>query len=191
MSRKPRVLSQSGYYHFINRGINKKKIFHRKEDYSFYRGLLIEYSRQLDLKIVHYCVLSNHSHLLVHASELKSLSLFGHFIQRRYAYYYSKVYHWAEQLFKKPFLSIPIETDAYLLECARYIERNPLNAHLIKDLKEYAHSSYNHYAHGKEDALLTPNPLYVNLGRTLEERQAAYQFYVCQPRQKEEQMDPF
>lgn len=187
MPRKPRQASQSGFYHFINRGVNKKKLFHRDEDYLFYLGLLKEYSSRLPILIYHYCLMNNHTHLLVKADSVDFLSQFGHFVQRRYAYYYCKTYRWSEQVFRKRFISIPIKDDEYLLECGRYIERNPLSANLVEDPKDYPYSSYSYYSHKKEDSLITSNPLYEIMGKDSSERMAAYRFYVSYTREQEKE----
>jgi REP element-mobilizing transposase RayT len=101
MPRRPRQESPAQTYHFINRGVNKKKIFHGAKDYDFYLGLLKEYCQKLNVQIYHYCIMSNHAHLIVKTEDLGSLSKFGHFTHRRYAYYYCKTYHWSEQVFRR------------------------------------------------------------------------------------------
>jgi putative transposase len=182
MPRKPRQSSFSGYYHFINRGVNKKKIFHRDEDFSFYKGLLKEYKEKFSVQIIHYCLMSNHTHMVVRCDEIGSLSRFAHFLQRRYAYYYCKAYRWAEQVFRSRYMSIPIESDAYLLECGRYIERNPLDAGLVQGPDDYKQSSYAFYAHGAPDELVTEAPLYEDLGKSPQERRLVYRFHVLHNR---------
>lgn len=184
MPRKPRQASAAGVYHFINRGVNKKKIFHHAKDYDFYLGLLKEYCERLNVQIYHYCIMSNHVHLILRADDLESLSKFGHFTHRRYAYYYCKTYHWSEQVFRRNFMSVPISDDSYLMECGRYIERNPVDAKLVERLADYPYSSYLFYAEGKESGLLTESPVYQNFGSNLVERRAAYKFYVYQERQE-------
>ena len=79
-------------------------------------------------------------------------------------------------------MSIPIKDDAYLLECARYIERNPLDAKLVEDLADYAYSSYLFYAEGKEGDLLTESPVFEQFGKNKEEQRTNYKFYVGQER---------
>ncbi len=192
MPRYARAWSASNVYHFITRGVNKKRIFHREVDFQFYKKLLCEYKDRFNVQIYHYCLMNNHSHLLVRAETPQDLSRMAHFVQRRYAYYYCKTYHWAEQVFRKRFISIPVENDAYFLECGRYIERNPIQAHMVKIPDEYPYSSYNYYAQSAEDDLLTASPVYPALGNTPLERMAAYRLYVKQPREKEVMMDiPF
>jgi putative transposase len=182
MARKPREESSSKVYHFINRGVNKKTIFHAPKDHGFYLDLIRQYKDRLGIEIYHYCVMTNHSHLILMAPDRAALSKFAYFIQRRYAYYYCDSYAWEEQVFRRSFVSIPIPDDAYLLECARYIERNPVKAQIVNCPSEYFSSSYSYYAEGKKNDLLTPSPSYLGLSENIAERRTAYRLYVGQER---------
>ena len=190
MPRTRRVESPSGVYHFINRGVNKKALFHKKEDYYFFLDLVKEYSSILNIQVYHYCLMGNHTHFLINADNVGLLSRFAHFIQRRYAYYYCKTYKWSEQVFRKRFLSIPVKDDIYLLECGRYIERNPLEAKVAQKPDEYAYSSYGFYAHNKPNPMLTHSPAYLDLATTNNKRMDAYKLYVCHNRYTEDKL-PF
>ena len=189
MPRKPRQSSDAGVYHFINRGVNKKQLFHKDQDYKHYLKLMAEYSRALEVQIYHYCLMNNHTHILLKSPDIESLSRFGHFIQRCYAYYYCKTYHWAEQVFRKRFVSIPIDKSSYLLECGRYIERNPVRAKVVDNLKDFSYSSFAYYGLGNEDLLITPDPLYLDLGSSQKQRIMAYKDYVTADRPYEEIVD--
>ncbi len=185
MPRKPRQPSPSGVYHFITRGVNKKKLFHGQEDYKSYLRLLKEYRDKFNVQIYHYCLMTNHIHLALKSENLQTLSQFAHFTQRRYAYYYCKTHRWSEQVFRRNFMSLPIHDDTYLLECGRYIERNPLKAKLVTDIKHYPYTSYSFYAFGKNDCLVSESPLYSTIGKSNLERMAAYRFYVVHDRAQE------
>jgi len=78
------------------------------------------------------------------------------------------------------------------MECGRYIERNPLTVKLVKNVGDYAYSSYHFYGKGRPDALLTPSPAYLGVATAEPERAAMYRFYVTQEREVEkETIDPF
>ena len=187
MARRPRASSKTGVYHYMCRGVNKKKIFHKDADREFFKNLVSEYSKRFKVAIFHYCFMANHIHVLLKVDDIRTLSRFGHFTQRRYAYYYCKTHQWSEQVFRSRFLSIPVQDDVYLLECARYIERNPLDTGLVRDLTAYPYSSFRHYAIGRKDSLVTDNPLYETMGRSGKERRRVFGFYVSQNRPQEKQ----
>jgi putative transposase len=185
MPRKPRAESPTGVYHLMARGVNKRRIFHSRRDYEAYFGLVSEYCKKLNVEIYHYCILPNHIHFVLRSNDLQTLSRFGYITHRRYAYYYCKTHPWSEQVFRRHFLSKPIVDDAYLLECGRYVERNPIDAGLTVRPEDYPYSSYSFYAQGEPNALLTESPLYPTLGKTPAERMAAYRMYVCHERRRD------
>jgi putative transposase len=83
--------------------------------------------------------------------------------------------------------SAVVKRDTYLLECGRYIERNPLRAGIVKDPGEYPWSSYRAYGYGREDGLTDRHDIYEAMGKGQSQRQKAYREYVCSNRDKEEQ----
>lgn len=57
----------------------------------------------------------------------------------------------------------------------RYIELNPVRANLVKFIKDYRWSSYQHNALGQEDELITEQTIYSSLGADKQMRSDAYQ----------------
>jgi len=68
----------------------------------------------------------------------------------------------------------PVYARRYVLACMRYIEMNPVRAGLVRHPAHYRWSSYRANALGEEDSLVTPHALYCALGRSADERRAAY-----------------
>ena len=186
MPRKKREGSPTGVYHWIVRGMNRKGLFHDAKDYQQFRALFSEYKKLFKIEIYHYCMMTNHVHALAHSGELKDLSQFSHYVQRRYAYYYCGRYKWTGSVFQRGYRSFPVDRDEYLLECGRYIERNPLKAKLVETPADYRHSSYRYYAGGEADDLLTPSPAYLGLSKSQQDRRKIYSEYVLQNRVQEE-----
>jgi putative transposase len=56
----------------------------------------------------------------------------------------------------------------------RYIELNPIRANMVSHPGEYKWSSYHTNAQGRDDTLVTPHPLYLELGANPEIRHMAY-----------------
>lgn len=185
MPRVPRKDSYSGYHHVTMRGITKKDLFHEPRDFDYFMKLLYEYKRKFLIQIFHYCLMTNHLHLVIQADSVRSLSKFAQFVQRCYAYHYRRNYKWDGQVFERHFKSIPIESDAYLVECGRYVERNPVNAGVVRSAADYPYSSYHYYAFGQEDAILSESPCYEAFGKHSGERNMIYRNYVSVPRDYE------
>jgi putative transposase len=77
-------------------------------------------------------------------------------------------------LWEGRYRSTLIQTDRYLLTCMAYIDLNPVRAGMVVDARDFPWSSYGHYAGLRHDKLLTPHPLYWELGNTPFAREAAY-----------------
>lgn len=188
MPRKRREASATGVYHWIVRGMNKRKLFHCERDYEQFIELLKEYKEQYSILVFHYCMMTNHVHLLIKSETLQSLSAFSHYIQRRYAYYYCKEYKRTGSVFQRGYRSFVIDRDEYLLECGRYIERNPVRAKMVRRPEDHRYTSYRFYTEGERNDLLTPSPAYLGLSKHQEQRGPIYADYVCQERVQEEMM---
>ena len=67
-----------------------------------------------------------------------------------------------------------MQAETYLLTCQRYIELNPVRAAMVDDPAHYRWTSYRSNGLGQPDARLTPHSLYLALGRSDQDRQAAY-----------------
>ena len=186
MPRKPRQQSKTGFYHWITRGINRRGLFHFKDDFLYFLELVRLHSQEEKISIHHYCLMPNHVHILLFSHSTENISRFSHFIKRKYAYYHSKTTKQQGASFERMYKCKPIEDETYLLECARYIERNPLRASLAKDPADYPHSSYRYYAKAEENVILTPSRAYLSLSDHLLERQCLYADYVSQYRPQEE-----
>jgi len=186
MARKKRIESPTGTYHWIARGINKKAIFHAIQDFRFFKGLVLEYKQYVDIH--HYCFMTNHVHMLLRADAASLIGSFSQAVLRKYAYYYCKTYRWPGSVFQKGYKSIPVDKESYLLECGRYIERNPLKAFLVKTIEEYPHTSFAYYKHGQNDPLLTPSPGFLGLDPIEEIRRKIYATYVEEDRLQEKEM---
>ena len=124
----------------------------------------------------------NHTHILLKAETGYELPRIMQCINQSYAKHYKRVYKLIGNLFQGRYKSIFIDSDEYLLECGRYIERNPLRAGIVADLSEYYFSSYNFYANGRKDDIITPNPCYLALSEDPKERKRLYKEYVLQKR---------
>jgi len=143
MPRKPR-LEIPGYYHIINRGVEKRKVFLEKADYEQFEELMCHYAGEHGITIHNYCLMSNHYHLLLEISE-ENLSHFMRQLNMNYAIYFNKKYERVGHLWQGRFKSWYVPNEAYLYTLMRYIEQNPLTAGMVKELGNYPYSSYRHF----------------------------------------------
>lgn len=175
---KPRRPSSTGWYHAFGRGNNRQLLFHRDDDFLKFLDTLDRLHREYPLRIAHYCLMPNHVHLLLFSELRETLSKYLQRVNLSYSCWYRKRYEFCGHVWQGRFRSSPIEKESYLTECSRYIERNPMNAGMVTDPKDYRWSSYRFYAEGMPDPLVTPDPGYLGLGVDESERRRRYRDYV-------------
>ncbi|MBL7197072.1 MAG: transposase [Candidatus Omnitrophica bacterium] len=189
MPRAKRILFDNAVYHIVQRGHNKDILFSCPDEFRLFKDFIYRYKLKYPCKIYHYCLMSNHFHLLIRPIEAANLPKFMQGITLSYSIYYKGKYSHVGHVYQNRYKSFLIEDDAYLLECGRYIERNPLRACIAGHPSMYYWSSYKFYANGKKDDIININPVYETLGNTGIERQKAYKEYVDQARPYEKILD--
>ena len=160
MPRIRRMKSRSGIYHVMARGTDKQLIFEDTRDYIFFRKLVFKYSKEQNISIIAYCLMSNHFHLLV-KDENGELSLFMKKLQLTYVKYFNVKYERCGHLFQDRFRSECVENDRYLLTVFRYILNNPVKAGICS-VEEYMWSSYSDYFDEDSETELTAIRQYID-----------------------------
>ncbi len=65
MPRVARGLADGLIYHIINRGNGRQQVFHTDGDYRAFAELMAEASERYPVKVLAWCIMPNHFHLLV------------------------------------------------------------------------------------------------------------------------------
>jgi putative transposase len=144
MTRPLRIQYPNAWYHVMNRGRSRIKIFHTPEDHLAFIELLREASCLWKVKIAAYCLMSNHYHLLLQTPGANLSRCMRH-INGIYTQYYNRTHKSDGPLFRGRYKSIIVDQDTYLLELIRYIHRNPIQAGLVKRLEDYRWTSHKAY----------------------------------------------
>ena len=136
---------ESGYMHIYTRGVARQIIFEDRDDHKFYLHLLRRFSRETQVAVCAFCLMENHVHLIVYDEE-HHISQFMHLLGMAYSGYFNRKYGRSGHLFSSRFLSVPIESEEYLLTAFRYVLNNPRGANICP-ADQYQWSSYDRYGH--------------------------------------------
>ena len=164
MARKPRFSLPGVPQHIIQRGNNREPCFYAEDDYYRYLGDLKEALGRNDCRLHAYVLMTNHVHLLLTPMSENGASHLMQDVGRKYVRYINYAYRRSGTLWEGRYKASLVDSEAYLLTCMRYIELNPLRANMVTHPGEYRWSSYACNANGNENALITPHPLYKQLG---------------------------
>lgn len=144
MPRYARSMSNTGIYHVMLRGNERKQIFVDDEDKQRFVDTL-QYKCQKEYAVLYaYCLMDNHVHLLIGVINNK-LDVLMKRISVSYVYYFNRKYKRIGHLFQDRFKSESVESEQYLLEALRYILNNPVKAGMVKSPFEYKWSSSYEY----------------------------------------------
>lgn len=151
MSRKPRNFYQTNFFHVMCQGINKKYIFEKSEDIKFYIKLMYNSALEDNAKIIAYCVMNNHVHILLKVKNINSLSNYMKRINQKYSFYFNKKYKRVGYVFRDRFKAQGIYTEKQYFNCINYIYNNPVKAGITKKPQEYPYSNYRKIKENMDD----------------------------------------
>ena len=147
MPRASRQQSATNVYHVTMRGIGKRIIFEDDADRDRFLNRLSSYVDGSSLEILAWCLMENHVHLVLKA-EFDDLKRIMHGLSTSYANYYNSIHGHVGPVFQGRYDSVPIEGDAQLAACVRYVHLNPAAAKICAP-EDYPWSSYLQYLGGE------------------------------------------
>ncbi len=151
MPRQSRKSSESCFFHVMVQGINKEFVFNEERFITLYCKLLHENLKKYDVKIIAYCIMNNHAHMLIYTEKIDELSKYMHRVNTIFSMYYNTKLERVGVVFRNRFESEPILSQKHLFNCIAYIHNNPVKANLVANPAMYKYSSYNNYINKNMD----------------------------------------
>lgn len=139
MSRPPRAAEGGLIYHALNRAVARAAIFEDAGDYDAFLRVLGEAVARHPMRVLAYCVMPNHFHLVLWPRGDGDLSRFMRWLtmthtQRWHAHHGSAG---TGHLYQGRFKSFPVQDDDHFLTLCRYVERNALRAGLVSRAEDW------------------------------------------------------
>lgn len=158
MARLARVVAIDAPHHITQRGNARQTVFEGDADRLVYLDLLRQHCRLHRLKLLGYCLMSNHVHLIAIPSRADSMLLALKHTHERYAGYFNARHASSGHVWQGRFYSCPLDR-AHLWTALRYTELNPVRAEMVAEPDQYPWSSAAaHCATGRPDAGLEMDP---------------------------------
>ncbi len=76
MGRIPRVDVGNIIYHVINRANARLPLFENDDDYELFEEILTQAKEKFDIRILSYCIMPNHWHLVLYPKNDGDVSMF-------------------------------------------------------------------------------------------------------------------
>lgn len=168
MPRTARIDVPGQVYHVISRGIERRELFYKEEDYLDFTARLSTWLAQTGAKCLAWCLMPNHFHLLVLRGD-RPLSERMHHVMTGYAVSFNLRHQRAGHLFQNRYKAMICSMDEYFMELVPYIHLNPLRANLVKDLaglEGYKWCGHRAAMGGGKDGVLQRDILLARFGDT-------------------------
>lgn len=159
MPRTRRLTKANYVYHVLNRGAKKGVLFEQPSDYVAFEELLIDAWKRVPMRILAYCLMPNHWHLLLWPLRDGDLSRFVKWLATTHACRWARAHECVGNgaVYQSRFKSIPIEHGPHLFWTWRYVERNALRANLVSKAEDWQWCSLR-------KRLSTPAPEWLDRG---------------------------
>jgi putative transposase len=174
MTRTARLDYPGGIFHLISRCLDRQDLLDGDAERGRYLKLLARAQSLSDARVLSWCIMSNHVHLVVRAGDAP----IGDLVRRVHTGYAN----WKNQregrigpVFASRYTAVLVEEQAYLLELVRYVHLNPVRAHVVADPAESRWSSHRIYAGlDPRPDWFDPGDLLAQFGPDLDAACAAY-----------------
>ena len=174
MARLARLNLPGVPQHIIQRGNNRQATFFCDDDYAVYLDKLLEYGAAYRVDIHAFVLMTNHVHLLATPATKDGASRVMQSLGRYYVRYVNQTYGRSGTLWEGRYKSCLVDAEGYFMAVSRYIERNPVQARMVRHPEDYPWSSYRCNALDTDMKLITPHLCYDALGADKTARRRAY-----------------
>lgn len=186
MPRRPRLDLAHITQHVVQRGNDRQPCFFTDPDYGRYLNELREITLREGCAVHAYVLMTNHVHLLMTPTASGQIARVMQSLGRRYVRYINEGYKRTGTLWEGRYKACPVDSEAYLLDCYRYIELNPLRAAMVTNPADYAWSSFRCNALGLPDPLIRAHASYLALSSSEPLRREIYGRFVMEQIESDE-----
>jgi putative transposase len=141
---RPKRFTPGGFvYHVCNRGSRKGVLFETYEDYALFLHLSIRAAARTGMRIIAYCLMQTHFHLLLWPVGDRDLPSF----MQRLTTAHAMRWHRARgtvgtgAVYQSRYVSVGIADGMHYFTALRYVERNALAAGLVKAAEDWPWTS--------------------------------------------------
>jgi putative transposase len=154
MGRPERVNAGGLVYHVLNRANARVRIFKKSKDYEAFEGVLGEAVARVRMRLLAYCVMPSHWHLVLWPRADGDLSRFVGWLTLTHTqrWHANRESVGSGHVYQGRFKSFLVEEDEHFLTVCRYVEGNPLRAGMCGRVEQWRWSSYWRTVCGDEEA---------------------------------------
>lgn len=146
MPRTARILLPGQIYHLTHRCHNRSYFLRFNIYRDEYRQRLWRAVRRFKIRLLNYCLTSNHTHLMLTAQRPGAVSLFMRHLDGEFASYYNRRKRRRGAFWNERYHSTLIEDGAHFWNCMRYIDLNMVRAGVVRHPVDWRWCGYQEIA---------------------------------------------
>jgi len=150
MPRATRCILPGVPYHITQRGVDRRDTFCADDDRTTYLKLLKGNLADASVRILAWCLMMNHVHLIAVPAREDSLAVATRRVHGRYAQYFNVRYERIGHLWQNRYFACALG-QSHLWRAVEYVEVNPVRAGLVKRAPDYRWSSAAAHLHGHDE----------------------------------------
>jgi putative transposase len=161
MPRHSRISPDGFVQHVLNRGDHRETLFYTADDFILFLSLIAEAACRVPMRILAYCIMRNHFHLLLWPYVGDDLPRFMHMLmvlhinRHRYRHPPESPGH----IYQSRYTNVIVEHGRSIVSVAKYIECNAMNAGLVRRAEAYPWSSASPLATHPDRPVLSAWPI--------------------------------
>jgi putative transposase len=135
-------------FHVLNRGVGRMRLFLTDADFAAFERIVAKTLETRPMRIVAYCLLSNHWHLVLWPEHDGDLGAFMQKLTITHARNWQEHRHRVGygHLYQGRYKSFPVESDEHFYQVVRYVERNALRAGLVRRTEDWRWGSLGRHS---------------------------------------------
>ena len=149
MPRRARCVLAGAPHHITQRGVNRCPVFETDVDRSTYLRLLRQNLAGAGTRLLGWCLMTNHVHLVAEPGSDDSLALLLRRVHGRYAQYFNARTGRSGHLWQSRYFACVLDASHFWRALA-YVDRNPVRARMVASAEHYVWSSAAAHLAGKD-----------------------------------------
>jgi putative transposase len=146
-------------YHVVNRGNARARVYHDPRDYTTFVHLIARACIDVPMRVLAYCLMPNHFHLVVWPFASGDLSRWMHWLLTTHVVLHHRRHGTSGRIWQGRYKAFPIQADHHLLTVMRYVERNAARAGLAETAESWRWSSVASWNHANRADFLVAGPV--------------------------------
>jgi len=136
--------------HVVQRGNHSEDVFFSDLDRRIFLQLLERYSQRYRLRILGYCLMSNHYHVVCEPETAAAMAWTFRLTNHGYSRWLHTQRRQNGQLWQGRYRSFPLD-NPHLWNALCYVEQNPVRAGMARRALEWPWSSARAHVHGRQE----------------------------------------